>query len=369
MALIEPSISDGQLSESERQAILSIASKALTKSQTEELEKLIVAVSANVKEPAAIFATGRSDNGPTSAAKATGSSNFSKIMVVDATAPANQGIAAACDSGDTGICDNLSLFGTFEGFKGPVDLGDHNGNFGFRIGANWAYPVWEACGLGVQLGTAATWADFEGTELSGSDDRFQSFTTLGLFQRLDCGVNWAVAYDFLWDDYYVHINLRQLRAQVGYELGCDDEIGIWATMSDNGDRSDIDIIDPDTGLPVTTPVHFDAMNQSSLFWRHTWCNSAETRVWAGLADDHGEWVFGGDFRVPLSDQCALIGEANFIKPSASGFPVGASEEIWSLSMGIAIYPKHTATHAGYSRYAPLLPVANNGTFAVDRLPE
>lgn len=111
------------------------------------------------------------------------------------------------------------------------------------------------------------------------------------------------------------------------------------------------------------------MNQGSLFWRHTWCNSAETRVWAGRADDHVEWVFGGDFRVPLSDKCALIGEANFIKPSASGFPIGASEEVWSLSMGVAIYPKHTATHASDSRYAPLLPVANNGTFAVDRLPE
>jgi hypothetical protein len=268
-----------------------------------------------------------------------------------------------------GFCENLTLFGTWEGFKGPVDLGDRNGNFGIRLGLNWGYPLWDECHLGIQVGTAMTVADFRGTQFTGNDERVQSFTTVGLFQRNDCGVNWGFGYDFLADDYYDDMNLQQWRAQVGYEVNCSDEVGIWFAVGTRGDSGVVLSPDPLGGPPIAGIEHRDGMTQGSLFWRHVWSNDASTRAWVGLAEEHGEWVVGGDTVVPLCSGLALVGEVNYIIPSASEFPAGAAEEIWSLSLGIAIYPGQGGKNAAHSAYAPLLPVANNGTFAVDKRPE
>lgn len=352
MALLEPSLADGFISDSEALDIISAAQKTLTDSQVSELKLLLdmlVADSYGQTRPASL---GEQSNTTESVEfSAAPTSTPDDKVHVDA-----EEFEATIYASEEGLLENLSLSTTFEAFKGPMALGDRNDNSGVRLGVNWGYPVWDECGLGVQLGTAATFANFSGREFMGDDDRFQSFTTAGLFQR-QSGFHWAFAHDFLLDDHYLRYNLHQWRGQIGCEVTPNDEIGIWAATADNGDRDDLRLPGPRGAgaAPVVVEEHRDPLTQGNLFWRHLWCHDTATRVWVGVADGHGGCVVGGDARAPLGDMIALVAEANYL-----------SDEIWNLSIGIAIYPGLTGREANSNRYAPLLPVANNGTFAVDR---
>ncbi len=265
-----------------------------------------------------------------------------------------------------GCFDDLSLFFGFDGSKGPEDLGV-NANFGLRGAFNWGLPIWESHGLGVQVGSAVNYANNTLRVLksvNGTTDRVQSFTTVGLFQRTDFGLNWGVGYDFLAEDYYRSLTFGQWRGQIGHQIGPNNEVGVWTAIRSFGDSARV--AGQSFGLkPIT---------QGNLFWRHIWGNETVTRVWVGLAEEHGRFVlgapansavhhpfvFGADLYVPLTDHFALFGEANFITPNDTGTV--------TATLGIAFYPGGRAKNTARSRYAPLLPAANNPTFAIDVLP-
>src|SRR5262249_39498425 len=117
--------------------------------------------------------------------------------------------------------------------------------------------------------------------------------------------------------------------------------------------------------------HQRPISQANLYWRRIWPNEAVTRAWVGIADRHDQFilvlpghrtlhhpvVFGADLFVPLTDRLALFGEANFITPNDTGTV--------TATLGFAWHFGGTAKHQARSRFAPLLPVANNPTFAVD----
>jgi len=352
MALLEPSLADGFISDSEAIDIISAAQKTFTDSQVAELKLLLDE----------LVADRDGQTRPANGVEQSNRTEFDAIIAVSTGTPDDSVYVEAVEldaiagTYEEGLCDNLSLSATFEAFKGPMALGDLNDNCGVRLGVNWGYPLWDECGLGVQLGTAAMFANFNGREFAGDDDRFQSFTTAGLFQRHN-GFHWALAHDFLLDDYDLRYNLHQWRGQIGCEVTPNDEVGIWAATADNGDRDDLFLPGPRGvgAAPVVVEEHRDPITQGNLFWRHLWGHDTATRVWVGVADGHGGCVVGGDARAPLGDMIALVAEASLL-----------SDEIWSLSIGIAVYPSRTSRQANYNRYAPLLPVANNGTFAVDR---
>jgi hypothetical protein len=262
-----------------------------------------------------------------------------------------------------GLLDNLSLFGGLDGAKGPDDLGI-NANFGIRTALQGSYPVCERVGLGVQVGTALNYSlsAIKVLEtIDGTHDRFQSFTTVGFFQRTAFGLSWGVAYDLLFMDYYANLDFGQWRAQIGYALSDNDEIGIWSARADYGASAAVG----------RTAFHLKPITQGNLYWRHTWSNQADTRFWVGVAQRHSKFVFvlpgdppvhdafvfGADLFVPLNRWIALFGEANFITPSDSGTV--------TATLGFAIYPGGKAVGATHNRFAPLLPVANNPSFAVD----
>jgi hypothetical protein len=269
----------------------------------------------------------------------------------------------SCDSPSCGsIFENLSLFLGLEGSKQPQDFGV-NAHFGGRFHANLGVPLIERIGLGLQIGTATNYTDnavqvFERVE--GNRNRFQSFTTVGLFQRTDSGFSWAVGYDFLFQDYYDNFGLGQWRGDLGYRLGAKDEVGAWFALSGKDDH----------GMFGAIPVVLDPITQGSLYWRHWWENDAHTTVWLGMAEGHGEpnvalgdrpavderLVFGADLFVPLGKKLALFGQANFLTPADTGTV--------DAFLGIAFYPGG-AHRAHRRRFAPRLSVANNTTFAND----
>ena len=119
------------------------------------------------------------------------------------------------------------------------------------------------------------------------------------------------------------------------------------------------------------------LSQGSVYINQRWESQAETMLWLGIAESHGErnlafekllgdapqgpsgerLVFGAEVHVPLNDHMALFGQGNFILPADTGTV--------DSFLGIAVYPFGGAKQSRRSRYAPLLPVANSTTFSVD----
>ncbi len=261
-----------------------------------------------------------------------------------------------------GLFDNLSFFAGLDGSKEPADLGV-NANLGYRLAVNWGFPIFEEAGIGIQVGSAVNHSENAVRVLKfldGTVERWQSFTTVGLFQRSQSGFRWGVVYDFRFDDYYDRTSAGQWRAQIGMETSPDNEFGVWATIRNHGDEASIG--------PYAFAV--EPISQWNFYWRHIWTNEIVTRFWCGVASDHSRFnplipgqpqvnhpfTFGSDIYVPLTDHLAIFGEAHFITPNDSGTV--------TATLGFAWYPG-SARGTARSRFAPLLPLANNTTFALD----
>jgi len=259
---------------------------------------------------------------------------------------------------------NLSLYTTVDAFKGPLDLDDRNGNFGLGFGLNTGIPLAGRLGVGLQAGTSAVLSNFYGTQFTGSTIRSQNFTTVGVFQQvpfLDRSLKWGCAYDWLNDDYYTTFTMGQWRVKLAYELDPCREIGVWASIPDKGDTARLG--SRQTGFSID---RFKPVTQGSLYYRRCWQGGIGTTAWIGLAEEPGQFVFGSDARVPLTGRLALVGNFNYVLPSASARP-GQDEEMWNVSLGIELTPCWGANRChNADAYAPLFPLANNGTFAIRR---
>ena len=262
-----------------------------------------------------------------------------------------------------GWFDDLSIFAGLDGSKQPQDFGI-NAHFGGRAALNWGMPLVEAWGLGFQIGTAidATGNAVQVVERTeGSGGRTQSFTTVGLFQRLDSGWSWGAVYDFLHEDYYDQFNLGQWRLNVGYDLTEPDRVGIWSTFAGFGD----------SGVYFGTPVDLAPISQNNIYWNHEWKNHVQTTFWGGVCNAHGQvnwalgdlnrlyntFVFGSELYIPLTDRLAIFGQGNFIMPADSGTV--------DAYLGFVYYPQGGVWNTRRSHFAPLQTVAAPTNFAVD----
>jgi hypothetical protein len=260
------------------------------------------------------------------------------------------------------------LFAGLEGSKQPQDFGV-NAHFGGRFHANMGIPILPSIGLGAQIGTALNYTDNAvqvHERIEGNKNRLQSYTTVGLFQRLDCGFTWAVGYDFLVQDYYDNFQLGQWRGDFGYRFNRTHEVGTWIAISNDADQG---FYGPGPVVPAI-PVVLDPITQGNIYYRRNWENDSQTTIWIGMAEEHGEsnvalgdlkpvderLVFGADVFLPISPHLAIFGQANFLTPSDTGTV--------DAYLGMSYFPggSHGARER---RFAPRLPVANNTVFATD----
>ena len=275
----------------------------------------------------------------------------------------DESAAVSCDRCSPCLADYFTVFGGLEGSKQPQDFGV-NAHFGGRVALDWARLVLPDSGIGVHLGSAVNVTDnaVQVVErMEGTTDRTQFFTTVGVFQRTHSGLLWEAAYDFLYQDYYDDFFLGQWRGRLGYELTCADEVGLQTSLHANGDE----------GQFGATDVYLRPINQASLYWRHTWGSGARVGGWAGIAEGHaeanialGDWprrdevfLFGSDIYVPLTNYLAIFGEANFLMPADTGTV--------DAYLGFEFFPWGGACQGRRAYNAPLLPVANNTSFATD----
>lgn len=306
-----------------------------------------------------------SESSPLAAAEESSLAIDPSVTAVSAVSDyfATHAPASSFPEGDWDWRDTLSVFLGYEGSKQPQDFGV-NAHFGGRTHINWGAPLWEEAGLGLQLGTAinATANAVQVNErIEGNSSRTQSFTTVGLFQRDPSGWRWALAYDFLFQDYYDDFDLGQWRGRLGYELSPANEVGVQAAVSDNGDAGQFGPVD----------VYLRPITHGSVYWRHTWNNGAALRGWIGVAEGHSEanvalgdlppqdecLVYGSDVFVPLGDYLAIFGESNFMTPADTGAV--------DAYLGFEIFPWGGAKRSRRNPFTPVLPVANNTSMTVD----
>lgn len=283
------------------------------------------------------------------------------------------GCSDCCDCDFGTAWENTSFFLAADGWRTRLDDDDAN-NFGFRTGFNTGVGWWDSP-VRLQLGASYAGYDLTGrdaaalTSVSSAEE--QVFATLGLYKRSDvCGgdcLSWGLVYDMLYDDHLgeaaQEVKLTQVRFQAGWALSEADEIGLWGAIHSNRDN----YLTSD-GFVV---VPLSALDQISLFLHHTWEYGADTTFYFGVAEDPGDFVLGLTGQAPLSDSMALFGSAAYIIPSSSAGDSlqfeEYSEEYWNVSFGLVWYPGCRAGSPSISghRGLPLLPVADNGTFAVD----
>ncbi len=286
------------------------------------------------------------------------------------------GVGGNCDScGSCGSCccrplcclfccdwwdewgQDLSVFAGTQAFKGPVDQG-FNGDFGFHEGINWGSPLWDAAGIGAQVGANVEESDMSRTNATDRH-RNQYFFTAGLFHRPECGCGWqgGLVWDYLSDSFVDDFTVSQLRGNLSYVFNCH-EIGFWfsAGMTDKKLSSSTDT--------ETIVTRYKPIDLYAFYYGHHFCNGGEGRIWGGFTGGTGGLV-GADFSVPISNKLSIDSGFNYAIPHRTG-----SDEVppegWNLSISLVFHP-FSCSHASYcSPYRPLFNVADNGSFMVDR---
>jgi hypothetical protein len=261
---------------------------------------------------------------------------------------------------------NVDFFSSVDAFKGPLDIGNANGNFGERLGVNAAVPLLSRMGVGLQAGTSVVLSNLKGSPYPepNATIRDQVFTTVGMFQRInreEGNFTWGFAYDWLFDNYYADFKFGQWRVKGAWAFDPCNEIGMAASLPDHGSTGFIPNFEGGTD-----ELHFKPVAQGYLYWKHTWCNDASLAGRAGVAERPGEFVFGGEGRVPVTKNLALTGDFSYIMPNAAGGPVAQTQEMWNVSVGIE-FVLGGFGRGCTGRFQPFLPVADNGSMAIREL--
>ena len=258
----------------------------------------------------------------------------------------------------------LTGFSGVDGSKQPQDFGA-NANFGAAAQLNYAGPLAPQLGIGFQIGSRVSFTGnaVQVFELLGQPkDRFQNFTTVGLFQRLDSGFAVGVAYDVLSQESFDSFTLGQYRIRASFEIGPVEEIGVTLNLADRND----------TGTFSSEAIVLDPIEQLHIYLRHQWNSGISTTFWVGIADNHSEEnvltgtlppktnqiLFGSEFFAPLNDWLAIYGETNLIMPADTGAV--------DAYLGFQIAPQGILRSRSRSnRFRSLFPVASNASFTAD----
>ena len=261
------------------------------------------------------------------------------------------------------ILARAEIFIGAHGFKGSPDLG-RNGNFGFHEGFNFGGPLGDPWGIGWQFGFRAAHSDFAGSSVTGVYDpgsRNQFFLSTGLFHRkFDCGLQWAVVFDYLHDNYYGSADLQQLRTEMSWKFGCQEEIGFWGAFMLGDDRYDYG-----TGSQAVLR-DVESRDLYTLFYRRGFGCSGEGRIYSGFSG-HGNGLLGVDFLLPVGERFGLEAGFAYLTPKGSTSEKALRDETWALTISLIWYPVRGNACAFADPFRPVMPVADN-RHLIQRLP-
>ena len=251
-------------------------------------------------------------------------------------------------------------------FTNAADLG-LAGNFGTNEFLNLGMPLWNAFGIGWQVGVRGTQSNFQSVVLETpagrlqTPDRQQLFLTTGFYTRAfqGRGLQGGIVWDHLNESFYDDVDVSQLRAEISYVWGYH-EIGFWGTTNVN--------FEPALLSPVTqTSSNATTLDLYAAFYRVQFGDANEWKLWGG-STGFGDGLVGSSLRAPISRSWALDGTFTYIIPRNSfEFPVdGAGTKLsyspaaWNIGLNMVYYPAGRSRRSLASPYRPLFEVADNG---------
>lgn len=277
-----------------------------------------------------------------------------------------------------GICiprhwvDETALFLGVQGFTNPTDRGlppsfpTDNGNFGYHEGVNFAGHFGRIFGLGrlgigYQVGATFVQSDLNGNVVNGLQNkaRDQQFFTAGLFRRAHdgYGLQGGFVYDYMHDNFWAKYSVAQIRVEIGYLTFEGHEFGFWGAFSIHDGH---DVVTPGGaggGIGAGTPLGFQTIDMYNGYYRYTFDNGAQARMWLGGTDSK-TGIIGSDFRLPLSNRFDLWGWYNYLIPGQQGY-VGMNGQAWNLSMSLVWYPGRKACGTHNTPFRALFAPADN----------
>lgn len=263
---------------------------------------------------------------------------------------------------------NWQFLGGVHGFTGPANRGEQ-GSFGLYEAINHGamLPLGIPTEVGWQVGARMTQSNLSGTTFS-LESRHQIFLTTGLFHRVDRGLQWGVVVDWLHEDWYFEADLMQLRGEVSWRAECDHEFGL-AFASGTGTATAASEFRP---IPGNQGGVIDESWQTTDWYvgfyrlRFGDCEANTLRAFAGFTSQ-SDGLIGAESVMQINERWAVQSGFTFLIPAEApgmGLDAGHAQESWNLSVGLVWTPGCSTAERGY--YAPLLNVADNGSFLVDR---
>jgi hypothetical protein len=288
----------------------------------------------------------------------------------------------ACCGGVGGFIDGLcprlgiqwhqfDLFGGVNGFTGPMNFANTSatgtdrtgtGSFGFYEGFNKGSALnFFAEELAIQSGVRFTQTNLSGSGFS-QERREQIFWTSGIFRRVDYGFQPGVALDYLYEDWYYRGNLIQIRGELGWVRPNADVFGFKFATGVKDDDATTSVIN-NNGAVVQNNISFEALNQYRLFYRGRIGQRGSCEGFLGWTDND-DGILGVDADLPIRGNLSWNTSATYLIPYEGRRSGGNIEETWNLSIGFTYRPGRANARSRYT--APLLKVADNGSFMVHR---
>lgn len=237
-------------------------------------------------------------------------------------------------------------------YKDPVDMGS-NGNFGFHVGVNTSGALFPWRGIGYQAGVNILSSDLSGHNtgnVASSEDRFTSFTTVGVFRRqMGTGFQGGVVWDWRHDEFYQDYDVHQVRGELSFKHQCTDEFGIWFTVNTRDDRM--------TRVGAGSDSVISTNELYAFFFRRSWECGGEGRLYAGFSGE-SDGIIGGDIRLPINERWSIDTQATYLVPNETDGLAGTTAESWGLGISLVWTPKYGTSDGAAYPFRALLPVAS-----------
>lgn len=259
---------------------------------------------------------------------------------------------------EDGFMRSGSIFAGVTGFTGPVNRGS-TGSFGFTEGGNVSGRF--LFDLGWQAGARVVHSNLSGADFT-QDSRTQLFGTAGLFRRVDWGLQYGLALDYLHDDWNYKANLEQLRGEIGWQFPTQTDVGFWFTAGVRDDERVRSLFG--RGLKTLETDAFRVTDIYAFYARRQFHDLGAARLSAGFTSQSHAFV-GADATIPVGNHWALQTSFSYLVPRQGPQDLGFARESWNLSLQIVWYPG-CRRNCGDNYYMPLFDVADNGRFFVDR---
>ncbi|MEM6469202.1 MAG: DUF6666 family protein [Planctomycetota bacterium] len=288
----------------------------------------------------------------------------------------------ACVGGVPGFIDQLfprlkvrweryDFFAGVNGFTGPMNFAnvsgtgtdrDGAGSFGFYEGYNRGYSLdFFGTDLAYQSGLRFTQTNLSGAGFT-DESREQVFLTSGLFRRVDYGFQFGLVLDYQYEDWYFRSDLIQLRGELSWVTRERDVWGFKFAAGVDDDTALTSVID-DTGQIVRNNIAVESTTQYRLFHRQHFSNAGLFEGFVGWTENE-DGLLGVEFDLPIHDNWMWNTSATYLIPNEGTALAGHTQEGWNLMIGFTYRPGGLRCGSRYSR--PLMKVADNGTFLVDR---